>query len=290
MKKILLIITFLWLSTLNGFAQSHEIGGMLGVAGYGGELGTTLHFAQYRPAFTLFYRYNVNDYLSLRPSFTYARLYGSDARAHNYSSGQIHKRLRNLSFFSNVYEVSVSGELYFVNRFKHKFAPYLLGGVGVFHFNPKTHTVDGQTVRLQPLGTEGQGIEGYGEKYSLVAFNATLGAGFSSRITDKLRWGMEAGLRLTSTRYLDDVSGNYVDKGVLEANNGVLSAQLSDRSAEVQATGDRHMVEFVDAVGGFEQDEYGYLNAPGHGREGDKRGTGRRDRYLLILFTLSYSL
>jgi hypothetical protein len=58
--------------------------------------------------------------------------------------------------------------------------------------------------------------------------------GVRYRLGDLLTVGAEAGWRITSTDYLDDVSGLYVDSKALATYNGAAAAALSDPSLVVQ--------------------------------------------------------
>ena len=54
------------------------------------------------------------------------------------------------------------------------------------------------------MGTEGQGIDGFGEKYKLTQFAIPMGAGVKIAVTERLNIGLEAGVRKTFTDYIDD--------------------------------------------------------------------------------------
>ena len=85
--------------------------------------------------------------------------------------------LRNLSFKSNILELSALAEFNFApygpGPTEQKWTPYLFGGFALFHFNPMAQytLADGNTqwAELQPLCTEGQGSSAYPERrpYSL---------------------------------------------------------------------------------------------------------------------------
>src|SRR6185503_20184184 len=116
-------------------------------------------------------------------------------------------RYRNLSFFSNIDELSLSLLYKFQNRkrgfTKRNFiVPYLFAGVAGFMFNPKA-TYNGTTYELQKIGTEGQYLGGsYPKPYKLQQISIPFGFGFLLKITEHLDFGGECGFRKTFTDYL----------------------------------------------------------------------------------------
>ena len=168
--------------------------------------------------------------------------------------------LRNLSFKSNIFELSALAEFNFAPYgpapTEQKWTPYLFGGFALFHFNPQANytLADGSTqwADLQPLCTEGQGSSVYPDRrpYALTQFCMPFGVGVKFRLSKSFSFSAEYGFRMTWTDYLDDVSKTYVGNEVLLSNSedGVLAAMLADRSGEV-----------VD----------GYVNAPGIKRGDD---------------------
>ena len=60
-----------------------------------------------------------------------------------------------------------------------------------------------------------------------------IGGGFKFSISDKVIFGINVGYRYAFTDYLDDVSSTYYDRNILTEKNGKLSAELSDRSDEI---------------------------------------------------------
>jgi hypothetical protein len=144
---------------------------------------------------------------------------------------------RNLSFYSDIDELSLVFMYKFQNRkrgfTKRNFVtPYIFAGVAGFMFNPKT-IYNGQEYELQPLGTEGQNLDGaYPEPYKLQQVSIPMGVGFMVKITQKFDFGAECGFRKTFTDYLDDVSTNFPDRDALRAEGGDIAVQLSDRSTD----------------------------------------------------------
>ena len=209
-----------------------EIGGYYGHAYYMGDLERD---SEYSPlpvgnghrAFGGYARYFVNDRIALNGSAMATTIEGSDDK-------RAGSRTRNLSFFSRLYEVGISGEYYPFGA-ERSIAPYVTLGGAFYRFNPKTR-FNGRTVELQPLGTEGQGAAGYGPRYSLNRFAVPLGAG--TRIAFGRSWviGVEAKLRMTFFDHLDDVSGGYVNYYELVQSNGSLAAELANRTHQLTGT------------------------------------------------------
>lgn len=128
---------------------------------------------------------------------------------------------RNLSFTSKISELSVIAEFYpvflFINwasrdDYPPDFSPYLLAGMGYFSFNPQT-TLNGKTVDLQPLRTEGQGFAEYPDRkpYKLHQINFPVGMGMKYDVASNLILRAEFLYRITTTDYLDDLSTRYVN-------------------------------------------------------------------------------
>src|SRR5215471_2133950 len=137
-KKTYLFLLFMSCSLVYGqthlydsYKNDGEFGVAIGLGHYFGDLNTRA--ALNRPKFSggIFFIKQFNNYIGVRISGDYAFLGYSDT----YSNNETQRR-RNLSFNSNVWEVSVSG---YFNFFKfmpgvegYKFTPYLALGVGIF--------------------------------------------------------------------------------------------------------------------------------------------------------------
>jgi opacity protein-like surface antigen len=234
MKRILFCL--LTLMPLSMIAQHFEAGLMVGASNYIGDLARNsrkVYLKETRPALGLFARYNLNDYVALRVSGNYASISGADSNADDQKIVQ-----RNLSFRSNLIEFGVTGEFnlsgfqpYGLSRV---FSPYLFVGIGATMFNPQAK-YEGEWVDLQPLGTEGQGLSQYPERqaYNRTVMSIPFGIGFKYALTDQWNLGIEFGARRTSTDYLDDVSGTYVEFSELLAGSGELAAALGNRTGEL---------------------------------------------------------
>lgn len=127
---------------------------------------------------------------------------------------------RYLEFQSSITEVSALFELhpfemfgtYDDEKYPPVVSPYVVAGVGYFHFNPQA-TLNGQLVDLQPLSLEGQGFAEYPhvKPYKLDQINFPVGIGARYDITPSFNLRIEMLYRFLKTDYLDDVSGKYIE-------------------------------------------------------------------------------
>lgn len=224
-----------WSNTRKVNKSNWEIGISSGLTQYVGELSTTIpHPKSWKPYIGASTRFTVNPYWSLRFNGTHGTISGSDALSRSYSHNQ-----RNLSFATSIEEASFQFEwniLGFEPINKRKpFTPFIFSGISLYHFNPRA-LYKGQWYDLQPLGTEGQGIPGYGPKYNLnqisIPFGGGLKYGFRASDGNYLSISAEMSIHKTFTDFLDDVSGNYMPLDFLEKNNGKMAAELSIRADE----------------------------------------------------------
>jgi hypothetical protein len=228
MKKIVFLL--LILSSNIGFSQFQEINGGVGFSYYFGDLnirhtdkavalvGDLFDLKNFKMSYSLGYRYNFKNYLSLGLNYYHMYLsgYDSDNKVSGPSDGAFSRKIRNLSFHTAVNEgfVDLRFEPFRTenkwNKTKMHISPYIGAGIGFFAFNPKAMTNAGKEIELQPLGTEGQGIAGYGQKYSLMQLVVPVNLGI--RVTPKSRQyavSLDFNYNHTFTDYLDDVSNAY---------------------------------------------------------------------------------
>lgn len=253
-KGLPLLFLFFFSSMPFVQAQDIEAGLLLGTAQYQGDLSKQQYtLSETKPGFGGLFRYYFNPKFNLKASIMYGQISGDDA---NYSDDDGFREKRNLSFKSHILEGSVQLEyniLPFVNNTElYKWAPYVFTGVSVFNFNPKTE-YQGETVELQPLGTEGQGTQGEPDKYNLTQLSIPLGVGLKYSVGSGWNIGLEAGLRKTFTDYLDDVSGTYSDD--FDASDQELAAQVSDRSNELDKFNNQQFSD-GDGRGNPDQDDW----------------------------------
>ncbi len=217
--------------------QEGEFGFGLGAGHYFGDLNTQAKLNRPKIAATAFFRKNFGNYVAVRLGATYARLGYSD----KYNTHNEYMYRRNLSFNSNVWELTLQGDFNFF-RFmpgepQYNFTPYVTFGAGVFSYDPFAY-LNGEKIMLRPLNTEGQGNSFYPDRqpYSPMAVSFPVGAGVKYAFNERMNIGFEILYRFTNTDYLDDVSKTYVDPAVFPANpDGSPSAAflLHDRSYEL---------------------------------------------------------
>ena len=173
----------------------------------------------------------MNSRLSARLNFLAGRIEGHDSFSSSEAALQ-----RNLNFKSPINELSLQLEFnffdYAIGNEKRKFSPYLFLGIAGFKFNPQGQLANGAWVALQPLGTEGQGLEGGAskKKYKLIQLSIPFGVGAKVNLSKNIGISFEWGMRKTFTDYLDDVSKKYYDPTVLAATRGATAGVLSDPS------------------------------------------------------------
>ena len=224
-------------SAQNEIVQEGEFGVGLGAGHYFGDLNTTAQLNRPKMAASIFFRKNFNNYVSGRIGATYARLGYSDI----YNDHNEYMRRRNLSFNSNVWELTLQGDFNFF-RFMpgepgFNFTPYVTLGAGIFSYDPFAY-LNGEKYFLRQLGTEGQGTSAFPDRkqYSSMGISFPVGVGIKYALNERFNIGFEILHRFTNTDYLDDVSKTYVDPSVFPTNaDGSPSAALllSDRSYEL---------------------------------------------------------
>ncbi|HJU45729.1 MAG TPA: DUF6089 family protein [Chitinophagaceae bacterium] len=248
-----------------------EFGVSLGAGHYFGDLNNKARVNVPKLAFGVFFRKQFGMYTALRIAGHYAQLGYSDI----YNTNNEFEFRRNLSFNSNIFEVTVQGDF---NFFKfvpddpyYRFTPYVTFGAGIFSYDPYAY-YRGQKYYLRPLGTEGQGSAAYpGRKpYGSMAFCIPFGVGVKYALTNKINVGFEVVHRFTTTDYLDDVSTTFVDPAIFGTNpdgSTPIAALLSDRSYE-------------------RGEPIGFVNGSARQRGYPKQ----KDQYIMAEFTVSFNI
>ncbi|MBM3432615.1 MAG: hypothetical protein FJX92_06405 [Bacteroidetes bacterium] len=158
-----------------------------------------------------------SEWFSLRVTATLGGVAADDTDAPNTGGAESFRYKRNLHFRSRIQEVQAALEFYpftfFVrsSEFNGKIRPYVVGGVGLFHFNPEVKDVDGRWVKTHELRLEGQGFAEYpnSKPYQLIQTNLMSGAGFKFYVNNSMCVGAEVLYRKLMTDHLDDASQNY---------------------------------------------------------------------------------
>lgn len=293
-----------------GFAKKNKyfaIGGALNAMNYVGELDPGPSFISPGIKFTKYNfgidaQYRFHPRMFARATFSYGRIKGDDAVNSKFSTagGDVFRKLRNLSFRSQIYEFKADLVIdFFEHRSRYQkrpdFVPYAFVGVAYFHHNPQTE-YKGKWVDLRDYSTEGQGvIDGAPKQYSLHQIALPLGLGLRYKLSKQLDLAFEVGWRFTTTDYLDDVGGKYVDKNKLFDAKGSTSVALSDRTPEIYE--DDAYKDWVANTGGGPQmyaeqhdPENAHTFLGEYGLEGGQRGDkkGRRDAYIITGLHLTY--
>lgn len=256
-KSLALIVTSLVIGAFTVHAQNSRnfnkeikesfwhIGGNLGFVNYFGDMdsGNLIKDITFvRPNVSLDVGYHHNRFLTTSLAFSLGSFKGDDARSED--SG---RRSRNLNFYSPFQEIALMEEInvFGINLWEDRdgLVAYLKAGVAGYHFNPKTKDDQGNEVELQPLGTEGQGLEGYPEKYNLYRLSIPFGGGLRYKFNRQMSMSLELLSRYTAFDYIDDLATNYVSKEQLIQRDGIEGAQkaieLSDRRTTPEYKGKR---------------------------------------------------
>ena len=154
---------------------------------------------------------------------------------------------RGLHFRSKISEISLIAEIHPLYIFidwesregePPRFSPYLLAGIGYFHFNPQAKNAAGKWIDLQPLHTEGQGFAEYPSRknYKLSQINFPIGIGVKYELSRTFNIRAELTPRILRTDYLDDVSSRYIDPSLfanyLSGERLANALELNDRRLE----------------------------------------------------------
>jgi hypothetical protein len=153
-------------------AQTWELGGFAGTAGYMGDLNPVKPYKVSNLAIGGQVKRNFDGYWSLKFNVAHGVIEATDADLDN-----AHFKSRNLSFFTPVTELSIQTEFNFFNYIpsisKKQYSPYLFAGFGFVTFNPKA-IYGGQEYELSLYATEGQDVN---NSYKKIALTIPFGAG-----------------------------------------------------------------------------------------------------------------
>ncbi len=172
------------------------------------------------------FRYRFHPFWATSTNLNISMIRGNDA-----NTNELIRESRNLSFRSMVIELSQRIEcIVFANeKFGQRYSlpghsgarnhneqVYIFAGVGINYFNPKAQ-YQGSWVALDPLNTEGQGLEGGAKETLPISATIPMGIGFRFGVGRMWRFGIEATYVKTFTDYMDDVSTNYYDPSLLSS-------------------------------------------------------------------------
>lgn len=225
------------------FGPSNYLGDLGGNSGVGRPFFYDNNFKKrtyfYGISFTKMYR----SALGFRFAYSAGRIAGSDLDAafKDRLDNAYTRYKRNLDFRTTINEASLLLEFYPLKCIYYRYPlhhipiqPYLLGGIGLFAFNPQGSYFDPiaddyQWVDLHPLRTEGQGMKEipFRDPYKLTQWNMPFGAGLQFGITPKTSLSLEFVGRRLFTDYLDDVSTFYVDPALFDQYLSPAQAELA---------------------------------------------------------------
>jgi hypothetical protein len=175
----------------------------------------------------LVYRLNKRSSLSL--NYNSAFIEGADSLAIN-----SYNRKRNLHFQSNIKDIALRYEYQFFKKLstrkKQLLTPYFILGIGALNHNPVAIFNDNE-IELQPLGTEGQFIDGgeYPKPYKLYQLSVPTGIGVETRLSNAFSLRFELINHWTFFDYLDDISTVFADSTKLSKTpNGELAIELAN--------------------------------------------------------------
>jgi hypothetical protein len=308
---IFLLITFSTLQysiaqrRFNPRNRYHALGANISAMNYVGEVdpgpsvvSPSLNFTKYNIGFS--YYKKLSPHFFFRGNISYGRIKGSDYENADYNINDIHRKIRNLSFRNQIYELKADFIYDLVGNNAHfrkrpQYVPYTFLGIAYFHHNPEGKTPDGKWVKLKPLSTEGQGLEGSAKKpYSLHQIAIPIGCGLKYKLARQWDLAFEIGWRVTFTDYLDDIGTNYGDRDQLRAQKGDLAVTMSDRSQEA-LNKDSQLKDFVEnRQGGYvnkdntQWDQNGDKYIYSYNIPGAQRGDKNKDWYILTGFHLIY--
>lgn len=271
-RKTLLLLFILLTGTLSVHAQTFyrwsEWGVAAGGTQYFGDLNDQYGFHTIKPNVGIFYRYNLNHYLAAKFCANYTRVGYDDSYNDN-----AFQKLRNLSFKSNILEVTAQAEFNFfrfaTGEIESEWTPYITCGVGAFYYNPYA-TYQGEKYFLRKLGTEGQNLGGEyaSRKYSNFALCFPVGVGIKWWAVPGVNVGLEISDRLTTTDYLDDVSTTYVGAQKFAPDPSVAGASYYLQDPSLISNPSQPL-----------------------GREGKQRGnSASKDQYFMVQFHMSIQL
>ncbi len=201
-----------------------DIGGGKGI---GKKFIKDINLGKTQPCGSFYVAANYKYAIALRAEVTIGKIQADDKVLESVKKSVFGRYERNLSFRSTISEFMFAGEFHPLFMFMPKdddewtpplLSPYLLVGIGFFHFNPQAN-LNGKWIDLQPLGTEGQGTSMYPERqsYSLNQVNIPLGVGVRYELGSAFFARAEFVYRIVNTDYLDDVSTTYPDPQAFDA-------------------------------------------------------------------------
>jgi hypothetical protein len=244
------------------------LGDLGGGQGHGKKFVKDLDFPLTKLSKGIYFNYYPTEFLGFRLAANLGRLEGDDAEAPAKPGRHLDRKDRNLHFQTDLKEAYAAVEIYPTVFFENysglagKIRPYVVGGAGLYHFDPEAKDNNGNWVKLHPLRLEGQGFAEYPESkpYELTQMNLLMGGGFKYYLKENMYVGFEILHRQLFTDYVDDVSQNYYVDAIhfdsyLSPADAAMARQLYYRATYSFPT-TRPYVEFADRGDPRENDAY----------------------------------
>lgn len=221
MKKS--VFAILMMLSLQTNAQRMFFTTYFGASGYKGDLQpNTLSYLQAKPVGAIGFDYEITDRLFAKLEYAVARVNGDD----KYNP---RNRARNLSFKSDIYEISLMAEYNLFDLYDYQVSPFFFTGIAYFKFSPYIDYSNGGRAYLREFSTEGQGFYQGRTLYNVAEWSIPYGFGLQWAITKNIRMAASVGVRKTNTDYLDDVSTTYIDQAILLQNKSQSAVNLAYR-------------------------------------------------------------
>jgi OmpA-OmpF porin, OOP family len=204
MKKSLILFLFISINIIS-FAQNFEAGLFVGGASYSGDIDVRPKnvLPQMRMAVGVFGRYPFNSSWALKAQLTHSQLYGNEKL---YATSS-YRAERGFSFKTQLTEVSAQMEWHYLKLDKSFYIEdndpaislYGFGGLGVSFFDPKTNFNEPNTI-VDDVSLDKEAV------YNRTTVVLPLGIGAKVRVGESLMLGLEGGIRVPFTDYLDGIS------------------------------------------------------------------------------------
>lgn len=237
-------------------APGFSLGFHFGLADLWGDVGTKSmidHYTnnKYRDMLRfmggMMIRYDIHPALAVRLNMNYGTVYATDEwnvekakKATSLGDDYVQRYARSQDIQDNIWETSLTFEFSPLRLGLGKAAmrngqPYLLAGVGYFHFQPYSHYTNPETkvtqlIKIYDLHLEGDGFTNMPDapaKYSLWQLEIPLGLGYRVDVGNHVNIGLQWEWRMTMTDYLDGVSDKYIDPKYFDMNLSPGQAEIA---------------------------------------------------------------
>jgi Domain of unknown function (DUF6089) len=203
--KQLLILSFVFSIQIISVAQNFEAGLFVGGASYSGDVDVRPKYIlpQMRMAVGIFARYPFNSSWALKAQLTHGQLYGNEKL---YATSS-YRAQRGFSFKTQLTELNAQMEWHFLKMDKSFYIDdndpsisiYGFSGLGLSFFDPKTDFNEPNPI-VDDVSLDKEAV------YNKMTPVIPLGFGAKMRVGESLMIGIEGGVRVPFTDYLDGIS------------------------------------------------------------------------------------